>query len=236
MQLSCHTAARLYEKGLGVYFIPMALSWPSRSVFNDADEPTRLQTFTPFSGGVTRPLGRVLAGGLAVVVRVREVEKPVHPYRDEGFIGLERDSVGMHRVKLIGYGAIGTGGNEIADALDRAELREEGGHFDGLFHNALRVNELETDREAEREVFLGFGTEVVHQFLDHGLVLDIEGAEDSVGVVSAIEGEGVLRPSAEFCHNALVCLVTPMYMQIACRTTGFSHFRCENPSKPTSKH
>ena len=108
--------------------------WPARLVLNDADEPAGLQPLAPFSGGVAGPLGGILAGGLAVVVCVRQVEEAVHPYRDEGFIGLEGDAVHMHRVKLVGDRSVGTRGNEVADALDCAELVEEEGFLDGLFH------------------------------------------------------------------------------------------------------
>ena len=103
-------------------------------VLLNEDEPTGLQPLSAFLCGETRPLGAVLAGGLAVVVGIREVKVAVHPYRYEGFVGLERNAVGVYRIELIGDRAVGTRGNEVADGLDCTQLTEEERFLDG-FHN-----------------------------------------------------------------------------------------------------
>ena len=133
LQIPCQTGARLNVRAGGILIYP----WPYRLlVLLNEDELSRLQTCPALFGGVSRPLGRILAGGLAVVVVTGEVEVAVHPYRNKALVGLERNAVGMHRIELVGDRAVGTGGNEVADGLDRTELVEEGGFLDGL-HNRI---------------------------------------------------------------------------------------------------
>ena len=86
-------------------------------VLLNEDELARLQTCPAFLRGVSRPLGAVLAGGLAVVVVACEVEVAVHTYRNQRFVGLERNAVGVYRIELVGDRAVGTRGNEVADGL-----------------------------------------------------------------------------------------------------------------------
>ena len=113
---------------------------PVGLVLLNEDELAGLEACPAFLRGVSRPLGRILAGGLAVVVVVREVEVAVHPYGNHRFVGLERNAVGVYRVELVGDRAVGTGGNEVADGLDCTQLTKEKGLFDGLgviAHNSI---------------------------------------------------------------------------------------------------
>ena len=103
-------------------------------VLHDTDDRAVLQSLTAFCSVLARPLGAVLAGGLAIVVIVSQVEEPVEPDRDKRPVGLKRDAVLTHEVILIRNGAIGTGAGEIGHADNGAELTEEEGTGNGL-HN-----------------------------------------------------------------------------------------------------
>jgi len=121
---------------MGVLYTPGPDLTFCQLVLLNEDELARLQTRLAFLRGETRPLGRVLAGGRAVVVGVREVEVAVHPHCDKRAVGLKGDAVLMNEVKLIGDRTAGARGNKAADGLDRTELVEQEGFLDG-FHNRI---------------------------------------------------------------------------------------------------
>lgn len=104
-------------------------------VFYDMNEPAGLQTFPALCGVETRPFRAVLAGGVRVIVVVREVEVAVHTDSDECAVRLKGDAVLAHEVELVGDGATTARGFEVLGALDRTELLEEEGASDSLFRN-----------------------------------------------------------------------------------------------------
>ena len=162
----------------------MCTPGPCWLVFLNEDELARLQTCPAFLRGVSRPLGRILAGGLAVVVGTREIEVAVHPYRNQCFVGLKRDAVGVYRIELIGDRAVGTRGNEVADGLHCAQLTEEEGFLDGL-HN-------------EKDLGLNFSTTIGKlraKLFDHSLELGLDAfgsfTAPSTGICEEIADDGV---------------------------------------------
>jgi len=108
-------------------------------VLLDCNELAGLEACPAFLRGETRPFGRILAGGLAAVVEVREVEVAVHPHCDKRAIGLKGDAVFTYEVLLIGYIPAGARAGEVLHPTDCTELAEEEGFLDG-FHNEKGVN------------------------------------------------------------------------------------------------
>ena len=103
-------------------------------VLLNEDELAGLETCPAFLRGETRPLGRILAGGLAVVVVVREVEVAVHPHCDKRAVGLKGYAVLVDEVILIGDIPAGARAGEVLHLTDSTELTEKEGFLDGL-HN-----------------------------------------------------------------------------------------------------
>ena len=89
-----------------------------RSVLHNFDELGTLQPCPAFIGGETRPLGAVLAGGLAIVVVVSEIEVAVHSKGDKRAVGLKADAVLKNEVILICHRTAGTGAGEVLHLTD----------------------------------------------------------------------------------------------------------------------
>ena len=102
-------------------------------VRNHSHELARLETCPALCGVVARPLGCILAGGLAVVVSVREVEDTAHFNGNQRFVGLKGHTVLIEDLELIADGAGGTRGREVGNVDNCAQLTEEEGFLNG-FH------------------------------------------------------------------------------------------------------
>ena len=112
--------------------MPLALN--ALVLVHDCYELAGLEACPAFLRRETRPLGRVLARGLAVVVAVREVEAAVHPHCDKRAVGLKGYAVLVDEVILIGDIPTGARAGEVLYFADCTELTEKEGFLDGL-HN-----------------------------------------------------------------------------------------------------
>lgn len=98
----------------------------------DEDEASVFQSLPAFLRGVSRPLGRILAGGVAVVVVVREVQLAVVSDCDEGIIGLKRHAVLHSEVVLVRHRSPTARAGEVGNVLDSTEESHERGASDCL--------------------------------------------------------------------------------------------------------
>ena len=99
---------------------------------SDEDETSVLQSLPAFLRGVSRPLGRILAGSLAVVVVFREVQLAVVADCDEGFIGLKCPAVLHGEVVLVRHRTITARAGEVGNVLNSTEESHERGASDCL--------------------------------------------------------------------------------------------------------
>ena len=95
-------------------------------VLLNEDELSGLQPFPAFLRGITRPLGRILAGGLAVVVVSGEIEVSTHTDSYKAVVGLERPSVLVDKVVLVGNWTPSARAGKVAYIADCTQL----GHKD----------------------------------------------------------------------------------------------------------
>ena len=103
------------HKGVGDTF---GFLFGHRSVLHNFDELGTLQPCPAFLGGETRPLGAVLARGLAIIVVVSEIEVAVHSKGNERAVGLKADAVLKNEVILICHRTTGTGAGEVLHLTD----------------------------------------------------------------------------------------------------------------------
>lgn len=125
-------ALGLKAQGLGLFNIPLVLN--ALVLVHDCDEIAGLEACPAFLRRETRPLGRILARGLAVVVAVREVEVAVHHHCDKRAVGLKGYAVLVDEVVLVGNIPTGARAGEVLNFADCTELTEKEGFLDGL-HN-----------------------------------------------------------------------------------------------------